>query len=106
MQGVWFRDSCRRVALAADVSGWVCNELDGSVAAVLEGAADAVGLASLLHYEAFTRLAAGDEPFREEGNVEFLQGRRGARAFGKLQPVSVRAVKESLAASGVEVRPS
>ena len=39
VQGVWFRDSCRRVALAAGVSGWVRNELDGSVAAVLEGAA-------------------------------------------------------------------
>jgi acylphosphatase len=38
VQGVWFRDSCRRVALAAGVSGWVRNEPDGSVAAVLEGA--------------------------------------------------------------------
>jgi len=42
VQGVYYRDSCRRVALAAGVSGWVRNELDGSVVAHLEGAASDV----------------------------------------------------------------
>lgn len=42
VQGVYYRDSCRRVALAAGVAGWVSNELDGSVAAFLEGAASDV----------------------------------------------------------------
>ena len=42
VQGVYFRDSCRRVALAAGVSGWVRNELDGSVGAFLEGPPDGV----------------------------------------------------------------
>ena len=37
VQGVWFRESCRREATAAGVSGWVRNRADGSVLAVLEG---------------------------------------------------------------------
>ena len=42
VQGVYYRDSCRREALAAGVSGWARNELDGSVQAFVEGPPDAV----------------------------------------------------------------
>ncbi len=42
VQGVWFRESCRREATGAGVSGWVRNSADGSVEAVLEGPAAAV----------------------------------------------------------------
>ena len=42
VQGVWFRDSCRREALARGVAGWVRNRADGSVEAVFEGPASAV----------------------------------------------------------------
>jgi acylphosphatase len=37
VQGVFFRDSCRREAVAANVTGWVRNCPDGSVEAVFEG---------------------------------------------------------------------
>jgi len=37
VQGVFFRDSTRRIALDSGVFGWVGNEPDGSVRAVLEG---------------------------------------------------------------------
>jgi acylphosphatase len=42
VQGVWFRESCRREAAAAGVTGWIRNAADGSVEAVLEGEPDAV----------------------------------------------------------------
>lgn len=42
VQGVFFRDSCRREAEGRGVAGWVRNEPDGSVAALFEGPADAV----------------------------------------------------------------
>jgi acylphosphatase len=42
VQGVFFRDSVRREAEAAGVSGWVTNRADGAVEAVFEGDADAV----------------------------------------------------------------
>ena len=42
VQGVWFRDSCRRVAMDEGVAGWVRNRSDGTVEAVFEGPLDAV----------------------------------------------------------------
>jgi acylphosphatase len=42
VQGVYFRDTCRRLALRYGLSGWVRNLPDGRVEAVFEGSADAV----------------------------------------------------------------
>jgi acylphosphatase len=42
VQGVFFRDSLRRLAQQRNVSGWVANRWDGTVEAVLEGNADDV----------------------------------------------------------------
>jgi acylphosphatase len=42
VQGVFFRDTCRRLAREAHVTGWVRNRPDGSVEAVFEGEEQAV----------------------------------------------------------------
>jgi acylphosphatase len=42
VQGVYYRDTCRRVATGAGVGGWVRNLADGRVEAVFEGPAEAV----------------------------------------------------------------
>ncbi|HET9442143.1 MAG TPA: acylphosphatase [Acidimicrobiales bacterium] len=42
VQGVFFRDTCRREAVRAGVAGWVRNRYDGRVEAVFEGRAPAV----------------------------------------------------------------
>lgn len=42
VQGVWFRESCRREAEAAGVGGWVRNRADGRVEAAFEGEPTAV----------------------------------------------------------------
>lgn len=42
VQGVFFRDTCRREAATRGVTGWVRNEYDGTVSAVFEGTRDAV----------------------------------------------------------------
>jgi acylphosphatase len=42
VQGVFFRDSTRRLAQQHRVSGWVANRADGAVEAVFEGDEDAV----------------------------------------------------------------
>ncbi|MGW7362321.1 acylphosphatase [Streptomyces sp. NPDC054841] len=42
VQGVFYRDTCMRVALEYGVSGWVRNLADGDVEAVFEGETDAV----------------------------------------------------------------
>ena len=43
VQGVFFRDTTRRMAEARGVAGWVRNTPEGAVEAVLEGEPDAVG---------------------------------------------------------------
>jgi acylphosphatase len=42
VQGVFFRDTCRRIAGQQGVSGWVRNRSDGRVEAVFEGDPDSV----------------------------------------------------------------
>ena len=42
VQGVFYRDSCRRAAVAAGVAGRAANLDDGRVEVVLEGEPDAV----------------------------------------------------------------
>ena len=42
VQGVFFRETTRRRALADGVAGWVSNREDGRVEAVFEGEPDAV----------------------------------------------------------------
>ena len=42
VQGVFYRDTCRRLASRAGVSGWARNRSDGEVEVVLEGDPDAV----------------------------------------------------------------
>jgi len=42
VQGVFFRDSLRRLAEREGVAGWARNSADGTLEAVLEGEPDAV----------------------------------------------------------------
>jgi acylphosphatase len=42
VQGVFFRDTARRMAQSRGLGGWVRNAPDGSVEAVFEGDAEAV----------------------------------------------------------------
>jgi acylphosphatase len=42
VQGVFFRDTLRRVAEGAGVSGWASNRDDGAVEAFVEGPAEGV----------------------------------------------------------------
>ncbi|MFH1818729.1 MAG: acylphosphatase [Pseudomonadota bacterium] len=42
VQGVWFRESMRIEAERLNVAGWVRNQADGSVEAVVQGSVEAV----------------------------------------------------------------
>ncbi|MEU9233711.1 acylphosphatase [Streptomyces subrutilus] len=74
VQGVFFRDTCRREALAQGVSGWVRNLPDGDVEALFDGGEGAV--------EAMVRWARTGPPaadvraveVREEAAPEELRG--------------------------------
>ena len=42
VQGVWFRESMRCEAERLGVTGWVCNRVDGTVEAIVQGTPAAV----------------------------------------------------------------
>lgn len=65
----------------------------GHVLEVIErGRADAVAIASLLHY-AYLRQGGANDDYSQEGNVEFL---RSGQEFSKIQGATVREIKDTL----------
>ena len=75
VQGVFFRDSCERMARSNGVSGWVRNRNDGAVEAVFEGEVAAVDRmvawsrqgprrAAVERVEVFDEDAVGESAFR------------------------------------------
>ena len=74
VQGVWFRESCRREAERAGVAGWVRNRDDGRVEAAFEG--DEAAVDRLVEWcrrgpprAVVTSLSVRDEP--PEGDARF-----------------------------------
>lgn len=67
---------------------------------IVEGGADAVIIASILHYDYIQTHSLSDE-FSKEGNIEFLK--KGVQ-FSKIKPTSIRNVKKYLKEKGVQVR--
>ncbi|HJN87984.1 MAG: imidazole glycerol phosphate synthase cyclase subunit [Dehalococcoidia bacterium] len=69
---------------------------------VVEGKADAVCLASLLHYDFIERYTHSDD-FSDEGNIEYLKSRHG---FSNIRVASLPEIKRHLAGQGIPCRPS
>ncbi|MFA6357073.1 MAG: imidazole glycerol phosphate synthase cyclase subunit [Candidatus Omnitrophota bacterium] len=67
---------------------------------VTEGYADAVAIASMLHYDAIKYLESNLDSF-VEGNVEFL---KSGRILTKFEPVSLPSIKKYLVNQGVQCR--
>jgi acylphosphatase len=75
VQGVFFRDTVRRMAQSRGVAGWVRNKADGTVEAVFEGDAEAV--ASMRRFAGQGPEGAAVERVEEfEEEPEGLQGFR------------------------------
>lgn len=68
---------------------------------ITEGKADAVSMASILHYECASRLVADDADYDREGNVEFLHGGQG---FSLVEGTDIQEIKQHLAEAGIECR--
>jgi cyclase len=66
-----------------------------------QGKADAVAIASMIHYD-FLANRQSDMSGRSEGNVSFLN--TGRTSFGKIQPQSLKEIKSYLAANHIPCR--
>lgn len=100
----------RRVSEAVGVpviAGGGAGTIEHVRAVVTEGRADAVCIASMLHYHLLEIMESAD--YQEEGNTDFLKrkvpvtGRSGHRRGG-IQPVALATLKSELIASAVDCR--
>jgi len=69
---------------------------------VAKGKADAVSVASILHYDCFDKFNYDRDEFSREGNVAFLNGK--TESMG-LQGATIRQIKTRLQDGGVDCRP-
>jgi len=93
----------RTVADAVDVpviASGGAGRAEDVLEVVLAGHADAVALASIVHYDAIDRLA--DAADAVTGNTEYLRSRR---TFSVVTPASIAEVKSGLLARAVDCRP-
>ncbi len=74
---------------------------DDVLSVIQKGHADAVSVASMLHYECMNKIKYDEAYFAEEGNIDFLK--KGA-AFTKIQPTSLKELKNYLSRNGVPCR--
>ena len=93
----------RRIAESVPIPVIACGGAGRSsdvADAVISGNADAVCLASILHY-AFIRHDSRPEDFSEEGNTEYLKTRRG---FSKIQETTLPEIRAHLLHRGIACR--
>jgi cyclase len=95
----------RRIAEAVPIPVIACGgagKVSHVYEVITEGQADAVGIASLLHYHAIKDFDFNDQDNSGEGNIEFL--RKGG-AVSKPQGASLPEIKTHLREHGVDSRP-
>ncbi|MDD5560630.1 MAG: imidazole glycerol phosphate synthase cyclase subunit [Candidatus Omnitrophica bacterium] len=68
---------------------------------ILEGCADAVCLASVLHYDFIKKQIVDKELFKIEGNIEYL---KSGKSFSKIQTANLPEIKEYLHRFQVDCR--
>ena len=66
-----------------------------------QGKADAVSVASVLHYNAIKHMQYNSNEFSEEGNIEFLRQRSG---FSKIKDATISDIKKNLIKNNVKCR--
>lgn len=69
---------------------------------VEQGHADAVCLASMLHYDVSSR-SEGDGDYSVEGNIEYLKRRGG---FSRVEPTTLSDIKDHFSGRGIPCRPA
>lgn len=94
----------RKIAKAVDIPVIACGgagHMDHVAAVIAEGKADAVSMASLLHYHIISQRPFGVGG-HSEGNREYLK--RDARGFAKIADVAIPQLKSYLDEKGIPCR--
>lgn len=80
------------------------GKLEHIVDAIKMGRADAVSLASMLHYEFIHQYQFQESDYQVEGNIEFLKGQRGDLERKHINRTTVYEIKEFLTNQDVQCR--
>ncbi len=94
----------RKIAEAVPIpviAGGGAGKISDVYDVITQGQANAVCLASILHYNYIKQHRAIDEDYSHEGNIEFL--RKGV-GFSKIRDATLQEVKEYLLRRGVDCR--
>jgi cyclase len=80
-----------------------CGDHSDIIAAVVDGHADAISMASILHYYIIEnqQLFKDDDDFKVEGNIEFLQSKK---QFKRVNPSKITDIKAALNQVGISCR--
>jgi len=70
--------------------------------AIIDGKADAVSCASILHYD-FIQHNKNQEDFSSEGNVSYL---KSGRIYSKVVPIGLKEIKKFIIEQGIKCRPA
>jgi imidazole glycerol-phosphate synthase subunit HisF len=68
--------------------------------AIEKGNADAVAIASMLHYD-YIKTNRGLEGYESEGNITFL---KSGQAFSQMETSNLKAIKDHLSSKGIDIR--
>ena len=99
-------DLTRELAEAVPIPVIACGgagRMEHILEVIREGRADAVSLASILHYRALNELVYREEEFEQEGNIQFLKQGHG---FSKVRGASLPEIKQYLTDEQVDLRPA
>lgn len=95
----------RRIAQSVPVpviASGGAGQLEHIRTVAIDGAADAVSMASILHYNVIRHADYSRGEFAAEGNIEFLK--RGSEGFSRIEDVTLAQIKQTLCNSGVDCR--
>lgn len=87
------------VSIPLIVHGGASDEANIATA-IKEGKADAVALASILHYD-FIKNNVASHIGEEEGNTEFL---KSGKTFSRITPTTIKNIKEYLNSNSISIR--
>lgn len=96
---------CRQVSTAVDIpviAHGGAGNIDHFADAVTKGKADALAVASVIHFD-FIANRQSDMQNRTEGNISFLKS--GRTSFGKAKPSSIKDIKDYLNSQKISCRP-
>ena len=83
------------------IAGGGAGQLDHIRDVISESGADAVCLASMLHYH-YARQSSAEDDYSAEGNVEYLRAGRDVQK--RMQPATIGQIKRWLSQQGIACR--